>query len=88
MTTIGHNGIAADQLRSIVERIERLDEEAKALSQDKSEIYKEAKSNGFDPKALKEIIRLRRKDSAERDEHETLVDLYREALGMTSRAHA
>ncbi len=80
--------IARDQLRSIVERIERLDEEIKALNSDKSDIYSEAKSNGFDVKALREIIRLRRKDPAERTEHETIVDLYKQALGMLSEEPA
>lgn len=71
-----------DMLRSFVERIERLDEETKALSADKSEVYRNAKGNGFDVKVLKEVIRLRRKDPNERAEFESLVDLYKRALGM------
>lgn len=83
MSTIGHNSaVARDQLRSIVERIERLEEEKKGLSDDIREVYTEAKSNGFDVKALREIVRLRKMDTAERQEREALRDLYMQALGM------
>jgi uncharacterized protein (UPF0335 family) len=75
-------GIAADRLRSIVERIERLEEERKALGNDIKDIYAEAKSAGFDVKVLRQIIALRRKEPAEVEEQETLLDLYRRALGM------
>jgi len=75
-------GIAADRLRSIVDRIERIHEERKALGQDISDIYAEAKSAGFDVKALKELIRIRAKEPAEQEELETLLDVYRRALGM------
>jgi uncharacterized protein (UPF0335 family) len=75
-------GIAADRLRSIVERIERLEEERKALAGDIKDIYAEAKSAGFDVKVLRQIISLRRKEPAEVEEQETLLDLYRRALGM------
>jgi len=80
--------VGQEQLRSIVDRIERLEEEISGLNEDKSEIYKEAKSNGFDVKALREIIRLRRKDSAELAEYESVVDLYRQALGMSDATRA
>ncbi len=75
-------GIAADRLRSIVERIERLEEERKSLANDIKDIYSEAKSAGFDVKVLRQIITLRRKEPAELEEQETLLELYRRALGM------
>ena len=74
-------GVAADRLRSIVDRIERLHEERKALGADISDIYSEAKSAGFDVKALKETIRIRARDANTQEELETLVDVYRHALG-------
>ena len=74
--------VAKDQLKSIVERIERLDAEIKDLNSDKSDIYKEAKSNGFDVKVLRKIIADRRKDKSELDEFETFYQLYAIALGM------
>jgi uncharacterized protein (UPF0335 family) len=74
--------IAADRLRSIVERIERLEEERKALANDIKDIYAEAKSAGFDVKVLRSLIALRRKEPAEVEEQETLLDVYRRALGM------
>jgi uncharacterized protein (UPF0335 family) len=75
-------GIAADRLRSIVERIERLEEERKALGADIKDIYAEAKSAGFDVKVLRQVIRLRKQEPAEVEEQETLLDVYRRALGM------
>jgi len=74
-------GVAADHLRSIVERIERLEEERKALGADIKDIYLEAKSAGFDVKALRQVIRDRKQDADELEERETLVDIYRRALG-------
>lgn len=74
--------VAAGQLRAIVERIERLNEEAKAIGDDKKEIFAEAKGTGFDTKAIKTIIRLRRMDQSERQEEENILDLYKAALGM------
>lgn len=70
------------QLRAIVERIERLEEEKAALATDIKEVYGEAKSNGFDTKTLRAVIRLRKREPAERQEQEALLDLYKEALGM------
>lgn len=83
----GHNsdnvgGIAADRLRSVIERVERLEEERKALSGDIKDIFTEAKSAGFDVGTIRQIIRLRKKDTAEREEEETLLDIYKRALGM------
>jgi uncharacterized protein (UPF0335 family) len=75
-------GIAADRLRSIVERIERLEEERKALGGDIRDIYAEAKSAGFDVKVLRQLIRVRRQEPADVEEQESLLDVYRRALGM------
>jgi uncharacterized protein (UPF0335 family) len=79
-------GFAKDQLKSIVERIERLEEEKQALADDIKEVYAEAKANGFDTKTLRTIVALRKQDAAERQEQESLLDLYMQALGMTGRA--
>jgi len=73
-------GIAGDRIRSFVERIEHIEEEIKALNEGKKEIFAEAKGDGFDVKVLKEIIRLRKQDKDERDEHESLLDLYLRAM--------
>lgn len=75
-------GVAADRLRSIVERVERLEEERKALANDIKDIYAEAKSAGFEVKVVRQIIRLRKQEPAEMEEQETLLDLYKRALGM------
>ena len=79
----GHNvgSIATDRLRSIVDRIERLSEERKALSSDVADIYREAVSAGFDKKALRALIRVRAQEPAELEETENLLDVYRRALG-------
>jgi uncharacterized protein (UPF0335 family) len=75
-------GVAVDRLRSLVERIERLEEERKALGSDIKDIYAEAKSAGFDPKVLRQLIRIRKQEAAEVEEQETMLDIYRRALGM------
>lgn len=75
-------GIAVDRMRSIIERIERLEEERKALGSDIKDIYAEAKSAGFEVKVLKQIISIRKKEPAEVEEQEVLLSLYRRALGM------
>jgi uncharacterized protein (UPF0335 family) len=75
--------VAKDMLKSIVERIERLEEEKKALSDDVREVYAEAKGNGFDTKVLRKVIALRKLDKTERQEQEALLDLYMHTLGMT-----
>lgn len=80
MTKVG--GLAADQLRSIIERIERLEEEKAGLASDIKDIFAEAKGNGYDVKTLRTVIRLRKQDAAERDEAEHLLDTYKRALGM------
>jgi uncharacterized protein (UPF0335 family) len=72
--------IAGDQLRSFVERIERLEEEIKGLTDDKKDIYAEAKGNGFDVKILREVVRIRKQDQKEREEIESLLDVYLHAL--------
>ena len=77
------NGVAGDQLRGIVERIEQVEEEIKELSDARKEIYLEAKDNGFDVKVLREVIRLRKQDQKEREEHETLLDIYLQAIKGT-----
>ena len=75
-------GVASERLRSLVERIERLEEERKALASDIRDIYAEAKSAGFDVKVLRQLIRIRKQEAAEVEEQETLLDVYRHALGM------
>jgi uncharacterized protein (UPF0335 family) len=75
-------GVAVDRLRSIVERIERLEEERKALGSDIKDIYSEAKSAGYDVAVLRQVVRLRKREPAEVEEQETLLDVYRRALGM------
>jgi uncharacterized protein (UPF0335 family) len=73
---------AQGQLRSLVERIERLEEEKKTIAGDIKEVYAEAKGNGFDTKILRKVISLRKKEAAEREEEQSMLDLYLEALGM------
>lgn len=75
-------GIAADRLKSFVERIERLEEERGALGADVREVYSEAKGGGFDTKIIRQIIRLRKLDRAQRQEQEALLDLYKRALDL------
>ncbi len=75
-------GVAGEQLKSFIERIERLEEEKRALSGDIKEVYAEARGTGFEPKIMRQIIKLRRMDKEEVDEEESLLDLYKRALGM------
>lgn len=75
-------GVAVDQLRSIIERVEKLEEEKTAIGSDIKDVFAEAKGNGFDVKAIRSIIRLRKMDANERDEQETILDTYMRALGM------
>ncbi|MGX1096534.1 DUF2312 domain-containing protein [Amorphus sp. MBR-141] len=77
-------GVAADQLRAIVERIEKLEEEKQTIADDIKDVYAEAKANGYDSKIIRQVVRLRKQDSAERSEQEQLLDLYMHALGMTT----
>ncbi|GEP05278.1 DUF2312 domain-containing protein [Methylobacterium oxalidis] len=79
-------GIAGDRIRSIVERVERVEEEIKDLMEAKKEIFLEAKSEGLDVKILKEIIMLRKQDKDERDEHETLLEVYLRAMDAPTPA--
>jgi uncharacterized protein (UPF0335 family) len=75
-------GFAKEHLRSFIERIERLEEEKKALADDIREVYSEAKGTGFDTKVMRQVIRLRKMESADRQEQEAMLDLYLSALGM------
>lgn len=74
--------VAADQLRLFIERIERLEEEKKAMSDDIRDVYQEAKSNGFDTKAMKEVVKIRRLEAHARQERDALIEMYRSALGI------
>lgn len=74
--------VAAGQLRAFIERIERLEEEKKTISDDIKDVYAELKGTGFEPKAVRTLVRLRKKDAAERQEEEAILDLYKVALGM------
>src|SRR5215470_4169287 len=76
-------GVAGEQLRRIVERIEQVEEEIRELNEARKEIYLEAKDNGFDVKVLREVIRLRKQDQKEREEHDTLLDIYLQAIKGT-----
>ena len=80
MTEVG--GIAADRLRSYIERIERLEAEKASLAADVREVYAEAKGNGFDARTMRQIVRLRKLDRSELSEQEALLNLYRRVLGM------
>jgi len=73
---------AKDQLKAIIERIERLEEEKKTISDDIRDVYAEGKGNGFDVKALRAIVRMRKQDPNERAEQETILETYMQALGM------
>ena len=77
--------VSGDQLAAIVERIEHVEEEIKELTEAKKEIYLEAKGNGFDAKIIREVIRVRKQDPQERDEQETLVDVYLQAIKGASK---
>ena len=78
----GNNGVAGDQLRGFVERIERLEEEKKGISDDIALVFAEAKAGGFDVKILRKVIALRKKQPHEREEEDAILDLYMQALGM------
>jgi len=79
---LGHNSVPADQLKSIIERIENLEEDRAGIALDIREVYAEAKGNGYDAKALRQLIKLRKQDEAEREEQEHILDVYKSALGM------
>jgi uncharacterized protein (UPF0335 family) len=82
MAMADRGGVAGERLKSFVERIERLEEEKRALAADIKEVYSEAKSAGFDIKTMREIIKIRRMDEDDLDEREALLDTYKRALGM------
>ena len=84
----GPDGIAGDRLRSFVERIERIDEDLRAMNDEKKDVFAEAKGEGFDIKFLKEVIRLRKQDQDERDEREALLDIYLRAVETVSAPRA
>ena len=79
-------GIAGDQLRSYIERIERLEEEKATVQNDMKEVFDEAKGNGFDVKIMRAVLKLRKMESADRSEQEELLELYKRALGMDASA--
>ena len=79
-------GVAGDRLRSFIERIERLEEEKATIAVDIREVYAEAKATGFDPKIMRQIIRLRKMESADRQEQEALLETYMTALGMVENS--
>jgi uncharacterized protein (UPF0335 family) len=81
-------GIAGGQLKSFIERIERLEEEKRALGEDITEVYAEAKGTGFEPKIMRQILKIRKMDKDEHDEQESLLDIYKRALGMLPDAEA
>ena len=81
-------GVAGDRIRSFIERIEQLDTELQEVTEQKKEVFAEAKGEGFDVKVLKEIIKLRKQDQEERDEHDTLLDVYMRALDQAEPAVA
>ena len=82
MSIVGHNSIAKDQLKSIIERVERLEEDKAAIGCDIKDVYAEAKGNGYDVKALRRIVSLRKQDPDKRAEQEAILDTYMHALGM------
>jgi uncharacterized protein (UPF0335 family) len=82
MAEAGHNSVAADQLRTIVERVENLEGEKATISEDIKQVYSEAKGNGFDAKAIRKIVALRRMDEDKRKEAQAMLDLYANALGL------
>jgi uncharacterized protein (UPF0335 family) len=79
---VAETGVAAEELKQFVERIERLEEEKKAIADDVRDVYAEAKGRGFDVKAIRSIVRLRAKEPQQREEEEAILELYKNALGM------
>jgi uncharacterized protein (UPF0335 family) len=82
MAGMGHNGDADERLRLLIERIERLEEEKKAIGDDIKDVYLEAKSVGYDPKIMRQIVRLRKLKPDDRREMEEILNLYKRALGL------
>ena len=81
-------GIPGDRIRSFIERVEHIDDEIKALNEGKKEVFAEAKGEGFDVKVLREILRLRKQDKEDRDEQDTLLDLYLKAMERAGPSQA
>lgn len=81
MSELGHNSVAKDQLKSIIERVERLEEDKAAVASDIKDVYAEAKGNGYDTKALRAIVRYRKEDAQDRAEREAIFETYLNALG-------
>jgi uncharacterized protein (UPF0335 family) len=79
---VADSGVAADELRQFIERIERLEEEKAGISSDIKDVFAELKGRGFDAKAVRQILRIRKKDASERQEEEAILELYMQALGM------
>jgi len=83
---MGQSTVAREQLRAFIERIERLEEEKKSISDDIRDVYAEAKGNGYDAKVMRKVIALRKQEISERQEQEAILDLYKHALGMIPSA--
>jgi uncharacterized protein (UPF0335 family) len=79
---LAEGSVAADELRLLIERIERLEEEKKGIADDVSDVYAEAKARGYDPKTMRTVIRLRKMESHSRQEAEALLETYKAALGL------
>lgn len=82
MSEIGHNRVPADELRLLIERIERMEEEKKGIAEDIRDIYTEAKARGYVPKIIREIVRIRKMSKDDRDEHFAILDTYASAIGL------
>ncbi|MFD2676150.1 DUF2312 domain-containing protein [Camelimonas lactis] len=82
MADVADSGVAADELKQFIERLERLEEEKAGIAGDIKEVFAELKGRGFDAKAVRQILRIRKKDQAERQEEEAILELYLQALGM------
>ena len=82
MTDVGHNSAADDRLRLLIERIERLEEEKQGIADDIKDVYLEAKAVGYDPKIMRQIVRLRKMKPDDRAEMEMILDTYKKALGL------
>ncbi len=83
MEDVASTGVAAEELRQLIERIERLEEEKKSIAGDIKEVYAEAKGRGFDTKAMRQLVRIRAQDAQERQEAEAILDLYMQAIGLS-----
>lgn len=84
MADVASTGVAAEELKQIIERIERLEEEKKTIADDIKEVYAEAKGNGYDVKVLRKVIAIRKRDANERAEEEAILDLYLQAVGESA----